>query len=455
VRQKLLEDTVKSAPVPSKGAATIWDAEVTGFGLRIFAPTARHPDGARSFFMNYRVDGVERRYTIGSFPEWSAKAARDESKDLRKRIDRGEDPARKRREDRNAPTVKDLAKRYEVEHLPRKAIQSKANDLAMIANEILPAIGERMVADVHHGDITAMHKAITARGAPTRANRVLSVASKMFSLSLRPMQGEDAPWRNAAQGNPCKGVERNPEEGRERFFSSAEIAAVSDALQAYGETPASNCLRLIMLTGCRPGEAMRATWAEFAETGFWDKPSAHTKQRKRHRVPLSPAAKELIERIKSKRDRGVEFVFPGSILGQPLLHVRTCWENVIDMATMALWRQSSDPKVAAIVSDLGENATVETCRAQAVRRNVAMPIGLMDARAYDLRHTFASIGAGGGLSLQIIGRLLGHTQSRTTQRYAHLADDPLREAATKIGDVIAGAEKSGANVVALPKRRGK
>jgi site-specific recombinase XerD len=78
-----------------------------------------------------------------------------------------------------------------------------------------------------------------------------------------------------------------------------------------------------------------------------------------------------------------------------------------------------------------------------------------DARAYDLRHTFASIGAGGGLSLQIIGRLLGHTQSRTTQRYAHLADDPLREAAAKIGAVIAGAGKDAGNVVTLPKRGGK
>ena len=64
-----------------------------------------------------------------------------------------------------------------------------------------------------------------------------------------------------------------------------------------------------------------------------------------------------------------------------------------------------------------------------------------DARVYDLRHTFASVGAGGGLGLPIIGKLLGHTQSRTTQRYAHLADDPLREAAEKITTVITGAGK--------------
>jgi integrase len=450
---RLDERTVKATPAPAKGAVTLWDGDLTGFGLRVFAPTRRHPDGARSFFVNYRAGGVERRFTIGAFPDWSARAARDEARELRRRIDRGEDPADERRGQREAPTVKELADRYAVEHLPRKVKQSQANDLAMIMNDILPAIGERKVASVHHGDILALHKKITARGAPVRANRVLAVASKMFSLALRPAAGEDAPWRDAAQGNPCKGVERNAEEGHERFFSQAEIAALTDALQAYGETPASNCLRLVMLTGCRPGEAMRATWAEFAEPGIWDKPSTHTKQHKRHRVPLSPAAIELITKLRGKRADGVEFVFPGQIAGKPLRQIHTCWEQVVDVATVALWAQSSDAKVAGLVADLGDRATVETCRAEAARRKIALPVGLTDARAYDLRHTFASIGAGGGLSLQIIGRLLGHTQSRTTQRYAHLADDPLREAAAKIGGVIAGAGKGGDNIE--PMHRGR
>ena len=122
-------------------------------------------------------------------------------------------------------------------------------------------------------------------------------------------------------------------------------------------------------------------------------------------------------------------------------------------ATVALWRQSPNTKIAGLVAALGDAATVETCRALAPRRGIALPAGLADARAYDLRHTFASIGAGGGLSLQIIGRLLGHTQSRTTQRYAHLADDPLREAAEKIGSAIAGAGKPAPPVVALQSRR--
>jgi integrase len=455
---RLDETGVKTTQPPAKGAMTLWDADITGFGLRVFAPTKRHPHGARSFFVNYRVDGTERRFTIGSFPDWSAKAAREEAKELRRRIDRGEDPASDRRERREAPTVMELAERYEREHLPGKAPQSRLNDMAMINNEILPRIGARKVADVHHGDILAIHQEITERGAPVRANRVLAVASKMFSLALNPMKGENAPWRNQAQGNPCKGVERNQEEGHERFFSEAEIAALTDALQAYGATSAANCLRFVMLTGCRPGEAMRATWEEFGEPGYWDKPSAHTKQRKRHRVPLSPAATELIAQIRATSAPDGQYVFPGQKKGQPLRQIRTAWEQITESATLSLWAQSSDPKAARVVADLekalGRRPTVAECRTEAKRRNITLPVSVDDARAYDLRHTFASIGAGGGLSLQIIGRLLGRTQHRTTQRYAHFADDPLREAANKIGGVIANAGKGVDNVFALSKRGG-
>jgi len=408
---KLNEGAVEKAAPPAKGAVSIWDSEIRGFGLRVYSPTRRNPKGAKTFFVNYRSLGVERRLTIGEYPTWSAKAARAEAKELRKRIDLGEDPARERRETRKAPTVKDLAERYRREHLPRKAPSSRKADWAMIVGEILPVLGERKVADVHHGDLKALHERITATDRPVRANRVIAVASKMFALSLLPMAGESEPWRDAAQGNPCKGIERNQEEGRERFFSTAEIAALSDALAEH-KGPAADCLRLIMLTGARPGEAMRARWDEFADAGIWDKPSAHTKQRKRHRVPLSPAAIELVAKLRSKRADDSEFVFPGRTAGRPIREMRRVWEAV-------------------------------TARAG---------LGDEGALVYTLRHSYASIGAGGGLSLQIIGKLLGHTVARTTERYAHLADNPLREAADRIGASIAGAGKDNGKVFNFPAR---
>ena len=402
--EKLTEGVIKALKPPRRGSALIWDSEVTGFALRVFAPTKAHPGGARTFLLSYWLNGTEHRYRIGSWPVWSVAAARAEAKEIRQRVDRGEDPASDRRERREAPTLAELAERYRREHLPRKSEQSQHDDGVMIRH-ILKYIGaDRRVADIHHGDIVALHRAITDSGHPVLANRTVTCASRMFSLSLKPMAGEDKPWRDQAQGNPCKGIERNPEQAKERFLSPAEIAQVVEALDAYGRTAAADCVRLIMLTGCRPGEAILATWSQFdAQPGFWIKPSSHTKQRKEHRLPLSAAALQLIADIRARRREVVpgEYVFPGQRPGQPLQQLRTCWDAVCKHAN------------------------------------------LTNVRIYDLRHTFAATGAGGGLSLPIIGRLLGHTQPRTTQRYSHLADDPLREAADRIASAITKAGKGG------------
>jgi len=459
--EALTENLVKQHRAPAHGAVTVWDSEVKGFGVRIFAPTTRNPEGARSFFVNYRVDGAERRFTIGAMPVWSVKAARAEAKALRQRIDRGEDPATDKRARREAPTVRDLADRYKREHLPKKAARSQTQDWRIIEAEVLPRLGDRKIAEVHHGDIEALHRAITQRGAPVRANRVLAVLSKMFSLTLKPAEGENAPWRDNAQGNPCRGVERNQEEGSERFFSSAEIAAITDALNAYGRTSAADCMRLIMLTGCRPGEAMLATWDQFdAEPSVWVKPSAHTKQRRVHRVPLGPGALELLQAIRAERKKAklppTTFVFPGQKAGQPLKQLRSTWAWVAGFGSVSLWRSSSDAEVANCVMALEEaldrRPNSRECLAEAERRGLKLSVALLDARIYDLRHTFASLGAGGGLSLQIIGRLLGHTQHRTTMRYAHLADDPLREAAVKIDALIGGGREGGSGTLVAFKR---
>jgi integrase len=383
-----------------------WDSDprASGFGIRVYG------GGGRSWFLDYRLSGRQRRYTIGPYPRWSADAAREEARQLRKEVDKGHDPAGEKRERREAPTVQDLIDRYIEDHIPRKALNA-----ARLRDEqrMLTAIGVRLgkhtkIVDVHGGDIAAMHRKMTEANGPVRANRMLAVCSKMFGMSLVPMAGETHPWRNAVQGNPCKGIERNHEEARERFFSEAELAAIGDALNDC-DGVAADCIRLIMLTGCRPGEAMRAKWSEFdAEAGYWIRPSAHVKTRKTLKLPLSPPAIELVEKLRKKRGKSPH-VFPSStVSGEPLVVLYHCWSFVKQRAGLE-----------------------------------------KGARIYDLRHSFASVGAGGGLSLPVIGRLLGHTQTRTTARYAHLSDDPLREAANKITAVITGGRKLGAPVVPI------
>jgi integrase len=455
---KLITKMVDAEPAPAKGRKLLYDTEVRGLAAAIYAPTGRNKSGNRSFLLNYSVAGISRFFTIGSRPAWTVDAARTEARELRRRVDRGEDIAVEKRERRDAPTIKDLIERYETEHLPRKSskpgrVADEKRMLAIVGTELGYA---RKVADIHFGDIEAMHRRVTESGRPVRANRVLAICSKMFSLSLRPAAGETKPWRDAAQGNPCKGVARNPETAKERFFATAELAALSDALNA-SDAPgsAADCIKLIMLSGCRPGEAMGARWEEFeVEPGYWVKPAATTKQRKTHKAPLNPAAIELLNKLRAERrsDKNKSpWVFPGQNRpGAPLAQIWSVWYRAREQATISLWATSDKPEIAAVVADLrgrlNREPTITECRTEAGLRDVTLPVGLMDARPYDLRHTFASVGAGGGLSLAIIGRLLGHTQHRTTMRYAHLADDPLREATTKIGSVIAGAGK-GADVV--------
>jgi integrase len=379
------------------------DQRAAGFGLRL------HSGGSKSWFIDYRLNGRQRRYTIGPYPRWSADAARERAKELRKAIDRGFDPAGDKRDRRTAPTVEDLIDRFVADHQPRKAhTPARLRD----ENRMLALIGARLgkhskVTDIHGGDIADMHRKMTEANGPVRANRILSICSKMFALTLVPRAGETKPWRDAVMGNPSRGIGRNHEDGRERFFSQAELARISDALnECQGVQP--DCLRLIMLTGCRPVEARKAQWSEFdAEPGYWIRPSSHIKTRKTLKVPLSPPAIELLDRLRKKRSNGPH-VFPGALPGQPLITLFRCWHFVRDRAGLE-----------------------------------------KTARIYDLRHSFASAGAGGGLSLLIIGRLLGHTRSSTTQRYAHLADDPLREATDKIASVITGAGKEGAPVVPI------
>jgi len=166
------------------------------------------------------VEGVERRYTIGDRSAWSLEAARAAARELRRRVDRGEDPAEDKRERRGAPTVKDLVDRYIADHLPTKATKGgRYNDEKKMLAEIGDELGyARKVAEIHFGDIQAMHREITASGRPVRANRILAICSKAFSLALKPAAGETKPWRDQAQGNPCKGVARNHEEAKERFL---------------------------------------------------------------------------------------------------------------------------------------------------------------------------------------------------------------------------------------------
>jgi integrase len=374
----LTDPVVRKLSSPAKGYAITWDTTVKGFGVRVTAA------GAKSFVLNYRIHGLERRYTIGSFPDWPTSAARDEAKRLKREIDQGHDPAFERRERRAAPTVNDLIERYREEHLPRKGERSRLEDERLIRQWFLPELGNRKVGDIRRVDIERLHRKITAKGTPVRANRTLILASRLFTLAVR--------WEMRAD-NPVSGVERNHEERRHRYLTADEIRRLVEAIAKLKNQQAANAIRLLLLTGARRMEVLSAQWSQFdLDAGVWTKPSAHTKQRRVHRVPLSGAALTLLADMKAEAGRS-PYLFP-SRTGGHLGDIKKSWATVCHAA------------------------------------------GIADVHLHDLRHSFAALIASSGGSLPLIGQLLGHTQPSTTQRYVSLVDGALRDATEIVGRAV-------------------
>jgi integrase len=405
---KLTPALVAGATGPADGRAynLISDSEVIGLGLR----TTK--SGAKAWTFSYRTHtGISRRATIGNAADWPLKLARDEARRLRRLVDQGKDPMGERHDLRAAPTVADLVARWRTDAAPKKRARSLVDDEGIIAKHILPTLGRLKVGDVRHADIDKLHRKITATGAKVRANRVVALLSRMFSLAVI--------WE-MRRDNPVKGIERNPETARHRYLEGAELERLIAAIAAQPNRQGAHVVELLLLTGARRSEVMRLRWDQLdLANGVWTKPAAATKQARLHRIPLSAPARRVLEEIKqaaeekaAKYRRDVPaWVFPARYGGGPLSDVKHVW--------------------AAI------------CRTAAIS----------DLHLHDLRHAYATFLASAGLSLPIIGRLLGHSQAATTNRYAHLLDDPLRAATDRVGAIVTAA-KTGrtGEIVPLPAK---
>jgi integrase len=377
--QRLTDRLVAALPAPAKGNRITYDDVVPGFGARVTAA------GARAYVLNYRTrgDGRARRYTIGGFPDWSTGAARDEAKRLKRAIDGGADPVGELQATRSAPTIDDLCARFLEHHTSHLRPATAAAYRAQVRDIVRPRLGKMKVAAVKFADIQNLHHRVSRERGPYSANRTLALLSKIFNVAVR------WEWRS---NNPCKGVERNQEHRRQRYLSSEELAKFMAALAADSDQQAANILRLLLLTGARKSEVLTAKWADVnLKAGIWTKPHTHTKQKSEHRIPLSAPARILLRDI----ERSSEYVFPGRSGGHRI-KVEDAWQRI---------------------------------------RRAA---GITGIRIHDLRHSYASHLASAGVGLHTIGALLGHSQPATTARYAHLMDDPLRQATERVGAIIEG-----------------
>jgi integrase len=383
MQAKITKRLLDSLPTPAAGEVKVWDTELRGFLVRVRA------SGRRWFAVEWMRDRRTRRLSLGEFGALTVDQARDRAKKILGRVAHGEDPAAQRAEERAAPTVAELARRYLEEHAgPKKKRSSVEGDERLLRLYVLPALGRRRAAAVGLKDIADLHHSLRAK--PVQANRVLALVSKMLYLAET--------WGlRALHSNPCPRIGRYREGKRERFLSGAELRRLGEALAAVekdrSEDPgAVLAVRLLLLTGARRDEILGLRWQDVdLDTGTLNLPDSKTGKKS---IPLGPAAVELL--AAAPRLEGSAYVIPGRRRPDtPFVGIQRPWARI---------------------------------RARA---------GLGDVRLHDLRHSFASVGVAANLGLPVLGAILGHRHPATTARYAHLDDDPRRAAAARISNQIA------------------
>jgi integrase len=381
----------------------VWDSEIRGFG-------ARQRGTGLYYVLKTRVNGQQRWFTIGKHgAPFTPETARKKAKSLLGEIADGGDPSEVREDLKKRLTVAELCEIYLQEGCSNKKATTLATDRGRIARHIKPLIGrkdvrsisrrevEQFMRDIADGKTAAdvrtkkQGRAIVEGGKGT-ATRTVGLLGGIFTFAFD---------RGIIASNPVRGVKRFKDKKVERFLSEIELgrlgAAISKLEQENRLTPfAAAAIRLLIFTGARRGEilGLKWEWVDFERSMIFLPDSKSGKKP----IYLAAPALEILSKLPQFENSA--YVVNSEVGGRPLADLKRPWAAVL------------------------QEAKIE------------------NLRLHDLRHTFASVGAMGGLSLPIIGKLLGHMRSETTARYSHLADDPVRAANELIGNRLSGSLKS-------------
>ena len=381
VRQtlKLTKRVVEALSVES-GDMVVWDADLPGFGIRVYA------SGRKLWCVQSRSPGGgPKRVALGLCEELEPKEARRRAGLVIDRIKQGLDP--EPLPPVRPPTVADLAERYMAAHV-RVNCRPKTVETfeRLLRLYILPELGSLVLLEVDRVQVSALHRKLCDK--PYQANAALDVLARMFRLA-------EAWGMTPARRNPCRSIRRYREVRRERFLTPEEyrrLGRVLDKAEADGSVfpPAIAAIRLLLLTGCRRNEIVTLTWDDVDHrAGELRLRDGKTGWRS---VPLTPAVAHVLSTI--PRLRGNRWVITGRRKGDRLKSLDEIW---------------------------------------AVLRTRA---GLEDVRLHDCRHSYASRALALGEGLSMIGALLGHARVATTARYAHLARDSEKASAARVGGSI-------------------
>lgn len=397
---KLTQSKIPQLKHPGGGnrAMIFWDDSLPGFGVRVY------PSGRRSYVIIYRTEnGLKRWLTVGPCNVLTLAEARDAARRLFASIIEGEDPLEDRNKKRSGDTVADLCTAY----LNRHAKAHKKTwdeDESRINRHILPIWGAKAANSITTDQVAKLHSKIGSK-TPYEANRTLQLVKTIWNL------GQKWGYVHSDTKNPTNGVQKFKEKKRDRWVTPQELPKVTKAIESESNPYLRAAFWLYLLTGVRKSELLNATWAD-VDLARKELKIPETKAGRIHYVPLSSPAVELLRTL--PRVQGNPYVLPGIVDGRPLVNIDKPW------------------------------------------RRIRKAAGIEDVRLHDLRRTVGSWMAADGASLVVIGKALDHSNPQTTQIYARLGQDPVRDALERHGTKIMGAvEGQGqtASVQRLPVRK--
>ena len=373
-RKRLTKRTIAAIPIPAGGRSAVFDTDVRGFYIETTAT------GAQSFYLYRKVNGRPRRIRLGGYPELAPEAARKLVQKTIGEIVEGRDPTAERRQrrqsNRNDPTLKDLLEHVLEQHWKPNARTWK--EQKRLFDTYTPnAWKPRHLSTISKIDVLERHRAIGKKNGPYVANRWRGVLHRLFEVAI-----EDFDF---AGSNPVRKVKPFTEQERERFVTPDELPRLFDAIDAADDARIADFLRLALLTGARKSAILRMRYADvdFGQT-VWTIPGSDSKNGRPVHVPLVAEAVAVI-RSRQAVATGCEWVFPGRHGKGHLTDIRKPVAKVFAAA------------------------------------------GLDGVRLHDLRRTFGSWQAMGGSSELLIGKSLGHRNTRSTAVYARLTLEPVRE----------------------------
>ena len=353
----------------------VWDTELKGFGARRQKTTA-------SYFLKTRIRGRQKWITIGQHNPYTPDTARKQAMAYKL------DPSIAVQKKQEYPTLNEVIERFKLTHYPKIKPRTRKDYTSLLDKQILPTLGKLEVAEITRADITKFHHKFALT--PRRANMALAVVSVIMSWA------EEFGFRQQ-NSNPCKGIKKFTENKRERYLSKEELGRLGKALSEAENTGkisiyAAAAIRLLILTGARRSEILTLKWEHIDhEKQMIRLPDSKTGAKT---INLNEPTIEVLQSI--PRQAGNPYVIVGKIHGQPMVNIFKPWELVRKAAC------------------------------------------LENFRIHVIRHSFASTAAESGASLLHIGKLLGHKKSITTERYTHIANDPVKELNETIGSLIKG-----------------